>query len=86
MDERTGASDREHAIAALRELIAALERRVPQVERVGELRIAHEAAGLKKDAFMRIEELLRTGPHQTHEPQLAEAVMPDDSEPRDDLP
>ena len=62
MDERASASDREHAIAALRELIEALDRRVPQVERAGETRIAREAAGLKKDALTRIEELQRTGP------------------------
>ena len=44
------ASDRDHAIAALNELIDALDRRVPHVERVGEIRIAREAETLRKDA------------------------------------
>jgi hypothetical protein len=38
----------------LRELIAALERRVPQLERSGETDIAKDAARLKRDAEARI--------------------------------
>ncbi len=38
----------------LHELIAALDRRVPQVERVGEVAIAHEAAALRDKAEERI--------------------------------
>jgi hypothetical protein len=41
----------------LRELIVALDRRVPQVERVGEVEIARAAAGLRIEALRRIEEL-----------------------------
>jgi len=47
------------AIRELLELIAALDRRVPQVERVGEAAIAHDAAALKTRALRRIEELER---------------------------
>jgi hypothetical protein len=41
----------------LRELIAALDRRVPQIEREGEIRIAREAAELKDLAVARLAEL-----------------------------
>ena len=41
----------------LRELVAALDRRVPHLEREGEIAIAHEAAALRADAMRRIEEL-----------------------------
>ena len=50
-------TDRNRVIAALKELIAALDRRVPQVKRVGEARIAEEAATLRRDAVARISEL-----------------------------
>jgi hypothetical protein len=48
-------------IGMLRELVDALDRRVPQAERVGETRIALDAAALRKAALNRIEELTRTG-------------------------
>jgi hypothetical protein len=38
----------------LRELIEALDRRVPRVERVGEVSIAREAAALRDKALQRI--------------------------------
>ncbi len=41
----------------LRELIAALDRRLPQIERAGEAAIADEAAQLKARAAERIAEL-----------------------------
>jgi len=46
-------------IRHLRELIAALDWRVPQVKRSGEARIAREAAALRADAVARIVELER---------------------------
>jgi len=46
-------------IRELRELIVALDRRVPRVERVGELEIARAATGLRIEALRRIEELER---------------------------
>jgi hypothetical protein len=45
----------------LRELIAALDRRVPQVQRAGEIAIARDAAALRARAVKRIEELEREG-------------------------
>jgi t-SNARE complex subunit (syntaxin) len=41
----------------LRDLVEALDRRVPHAERVGETRIALDAAALRKAALKRIEEL-----------------------------
>jgi hypothetical protein len=48
---------RNELIRELRELIAALDRRVPQVERAGEAAIARDAAMLKAKALKRIAEL-----------------------------
>ena len=47
------------AVRELLELIAALDRRVPQVQRAGEASIARDAAALKARALKRIEELER---------------------------
>ena len=46
-----------NAVQELQELIAALDRRVPQVQRAGETAIARDAAMLKARALKRIEEL-----------------------------
>jgi chorismate mutase len=46
-------------VQELRELIAALDRRVPHVERAGEALIARDAAALKARALKRIEDLER---------------------------
>lgn len=50
---------RSDLVRELRELIAALDRRVPQVERAGEVSIARDAAALKARALKRIEDLER---------------------------
>lgn len=47
------------AVRELLELIAALDRRLPQVQRAGELAIARDAASLRTRALQRIEELER---------------------------
>ena len=47
------------AVHELQELIAALDRRVPQVQRAGEVSIARQAAALKARALKRIEDLER---------------------------
>ena len=46
-------------VRELLELIAALDRRVPHVERVGEISIAQAASALKLEALKRIEDLER---------------------------
>jgi hypothetical protein len=48
---------RRRTVRELRELIAALDRRVPQVERAGEVSIARAAAELKAEALQRIRDL-----------------------------
>jgi hypothetical protein len=47
----------QQTIRHLRELIAALDWRLPQVKRMGEAKIAREAADLRRDAIRRIAEL-----------------------------
>ena len=48
-------------IATLRELIEALDERVPHVERAGEAQISKDAAALREVAVKRIDELTRAG-------------------------
>jgi hypothetical protein len=50
-------TDKNLVVQALRDLVDALDRRVAHVERLGEARIAREAAALRKEALNRIEEL-----------------------------
>jgi len=50
---------RSAAVRELLELIAALGRRAPHVQRAGEASIARDAAALKARALKRIEELER---------------------------
>lgn len=50
---------RERTTRELHELIAALDRRVPQIERAGEVAIARASAELRVAALRRIEELGR---------------------------
>ena len=62
-------SDRTLKLRHLHELIAALDRRVPHCERIGEIEIAREGRALREKALQRIAELeagLETG--QTQEP------------------
>ena len=79
---QAGAPGRDHVIAALGELIEALDRRVPHIERAGEVRIAQEAATLRKEAVTRIEELTSAASDlQAREAALSDAVMNDDGGP-----
>jgi hypothetical protein len=55
-------SARAQTVRELYELIAALDRRVPQIERVGEISIAAAASALRVDALKRIQELERERP------------------------
>jgi len=59
MTDRTTTADttRRRTVRELRELLAALDRRVPQVQRAGEISIAKAAAKLRAEAVKRIEEL-----------------------------
>jgi hypothetical protein len=51
----------QQAIEDLSELISALDRRVPRLERDGEENIARDAAALRREALDRIGELRRSG-------------------------
>ena len=65
-------SDRTRKLRHLQELIAALDRRVPHVERLGEIEIARQGHALRENALQRIAELeasLETS--QTQEPLAA---------------
>jgi hypothetical protein len=57
LDDTDGTLDRDALLVALRELVEALDKRVPHVERLGEVRIAREAAALREEAARRIQEL-----------------------------
>jgi hypothetical protein len=46
-------------VRELQELVAALDRRVPRVEQVGETAIASDAAALRASAIKRLDELTR---------------------------
>jgi hypothetical protein len=76
------APERNRVVAALRELVDALDRRVPHVERLGEVRIAREAAGLRKEAAKRLEKLspMELESH-AGESERSDAVMTDDGGP-----
>lgn len=58
-DKTTVESLHARTVRELYELIAALDRRVPQVQRVGEVSIARAAAALRVEALKRIQELER---------------------------
>jgi len=64
MRPHTATAESTHAqtIRELSELIAALDRRVPQVERAGEVSIARAASALRVEALKRIQELERERP------------------------
>lgn len=78
----SGASTPSRILSALRELIRALDRRVPHPERTGETRIAGEAQELRREAVARIEELQRAGSDDNlYDQELVEAIMADDGGP-----
>ena len=67
---------------ALRELVEALDRRVPHIERAGEVRIGTDAAALRREAVSRIEALLGAGrDDQVYDQELADAILTDDGNP-----
>jgi hypothetical protein len=63
MGDKTTASsaERTRALRRLRELITALDLRVPHIERAGETAIARDAAALRKQALARIAQLEKRG-------------------------
>lgn len=63
-------------VRELRELIAALDRRTPYVERAGEAAIARDAASLKARALKRIEALELEAASGESRPRAAQ-TLPD---------
>jgi hypothetical protein len=75
-------SDKDVVVHTLRELVDALDRRVAHVERLGEARIARDAAALRKDAVARIEELTAaSSDRDAGEAERSGGVMTDDGGP-----
>lgn len=75
-------ADKDLVVHALRELVDALDRRVAQVERLGEARIAREAAGLREEAVNRIRELTAApADRDTREAERSGGVMADEGGP-----
>ena len=73
-------ADKDLVVRTLRELVDAIDRRVAHVERLGEARIAREAAGLRKEALHRIQELTAAS-SDTREAERSAGVMTDDGGP-----
>ena len=72
-------ADNDLVVRALRELVDALDRRVAHVERLGEGRIARDAAGLRKEAVHRIQELTAASfDRETRDAERSGEVMTDD--------
>jgi hypothetical protein len=57
--DQKGAENRPRLLRHLRELIAAIDRRVPHIERAGENAIVRDAVALREKAVNRITELER---------------------------
>ena len=68
---------RDGVMVALREIIDALDRRVPQIERAGEVGIARDALRLRQEAIGRLHELQHGG-EARYDEDLAHAIMTDD--------
>lgn len=70
-------------ITTLRELISALDRRVPHLDRPGELLIAREAQTLRREAVAQIEALSqqRRWDDTPYDQERVEAIMTDDGGP-----
>lgn len=60
IDRPTDRSLNQQKIEDLRELIAAVDRRVPRLERAGEVRIARDAAALRREALERIADIRKS--------------------------
>jgi hypothetical protein len=76
-DQRPTRESTARVIAALGELIDALDRRVPHIDRAGEVQIARDAARLRSEAVARINELRSA----VSDSNLANAIISDDGGP-----
>jgi hypothetical protein len=82
MDKGVPMANNDLLVRTLRELVDALDQRVAHVERLGEVRIAREAAGLRKEALQRIQELTaESSDREMREAERSGGVMTDDGGP-----
>ena len=66
-------------LRALREVISALDRRKPQVNRPGETSVAADAQRLRRQAVARLQQLTGTGSGaNAYDQDLVESIMTDD--------
>jgi len=72
LNDTDSTPNRDSIVAALRELVEALDRRVPHVERLGEVRIAREAAALRREAAKRVNELTPAQESERSDPPPAD--------------
>jgi hypothetical protein len=68
-------------VVQLRELIEALDRRVPHIERASEAQLALDAMALRANAVRRVAALQSASEMTTCDLHQAEAVMTDDGGP-----
>ena len=70
-------------MTTLRELISALDRRMPRVDRPGEPRIAREAGMLRREAAAQLQALReqRRWDDAAYDQERVEAIMTDDGSP-----
>jgi hypothetical protein len=79
---RTPVFSPSQTLAALRELVSALDRRDLHADRESEPRIARDARLLRHQAVVRIEELRKAASGgERHDADLAAAIMTDDGGP-----
>jgi hypothetical protein len=69
--------ERAGLVLALREIVAALDRRVPQIERAGEVGIARDALVVRRAAIERLHEL-QPACEGLYDEELVHAIMTDD--------
>ena len=81
-ESQRSAATANRIVSRLRDLIRALDRRVPQVDRPGELRIARDAQMLRRQAVAQIEALSYLEPDDNpYDHALVDAIMTDDGSP-----
>ena len=81
-EKKPGSPTANRIMSTLRELISALDRRVPHPERPGELRIARDSQMLRRQAVAQIEALSRRERDDNrYDHELVNAIMTDDGCP-----
>jgi hypothetical protein len=78
-DNRNNIAPPSRVLASLRELIGALDRRVPHDERPSEIQIARDSQTLRRQAVALIEKIMSAeSDDKRYDQELVEAIMTDD--------